>query len=268
MTDGAARFLALHRPGDPLLMANAWDVGSARVLAAQGFQALATTSSGFAATRGRLDGAMGRDDVIAHGGEVAAAVDVPVSADLEHCFADDPAGVAATIGVAMEASLAGGSVEDATGRPDDPIYPLGLAVKRVAAAVDRARSGPDGFVVTARAEGLLHRVHDLDTVIERLLAFQAVGADVLFAPGLSTPDDVRQVVDAVDRPVNVLAFSGLASVAELAEAGVSRISVGGALAYIAYAAAADAAQALLAGDLAPLIGAKAAAAVVKPAMRR
>lgn len=267
MTDPAARFLALHRRGEPLLMANAWDVGSARVLAALGFKALATTSSGFAATRGRLDGAMGRDDVIAHGGEMAAAVGVPVSADLEHCFADDPAGVAATIGLAMEAGLAGGSVEDSTGRPDDPIYPLGLAVERVAAAVDRARSGPDGFVVTARAEGLLRRVHDLDTVIERLIAFQSVGADVLFAPGLSTPDDVRRVVDAVERPVNVLAFPGLGSVSELAEAGVSRISVGGSLAFIAYAAATEAAQALLDGDLAPLIGGKAGAAIVKPALR-
>lgn len=234
-------FLDLHRPGDPLLMPNPWDVGSARILASLGFRALATTSSGFAATLGRLDGGVTREEAIAHAAAVAAAVDVPVSADLERCFADDPGGVAETVRLAREAGLAGCSIEDATGRDDDPIYDIGLATERVAAAVEAA--GPD-LVVTARAENLLHG-RDLSDTLRRLERFQEAGAPVLFAPGVVDEDDIRAVLDATDRPVNVLALPGSPGVARLAELGVARISVGGALAYAAYGALADAGRALL-----------------------
>src|SRR5579859_6647754 len=151
----AERFLSLHRSGQPLLMPNPWDIGSARLLASLGFEALATTSSGFAATLGRLDGAVSRDEAIGHAAALAAAVDVPVSADLENCFADDPPGVAETIHRAIEQGLAGGSVEDFTRNSDDPIYELGLAADRVRAAAEAAHNGPVPFVLTARAENYL-----------------------------------------------------------------------------------------------------------------
>lgn len=234
-------FLDLHRPGDPLLMPNPWDVGSARILASMGFQALATTSTGFAATLGRRDGVVTRDEAIGHAAAVAAAVDVPVSADLEHGFADDPAGVAETVRLARAAGLAGCSVEDSTGRPDEPIYAAELAVERVAAAVEAAG---DDFVITARAENLLHDRPDLEDTIDRLQRYQEAGAHVLFAPGLTTAVQVGTVVSSVDRPVSVLAFPSTPTVPELAELGVARISVGGAFAFAAYAALADAAREL------------------------
>jgi 2-methylisocitrate lyase-like PEP mutase family enzyme len=234
-------FLDLHVPGRPLLLPNPWDAGSARILARLGFQALATTSGGFAATLGRFDGSVTRDEALDHARAVAAAVDVPVSADLENCFADDPAGVAETVRRARETGLAGCSVEDATGRADDPIYDRSLAAERVAAAVDAAG---DGFVITARAENFLHGRADLDDTIGRLLAFQQAGAHVLYAPGLTAPDDIRAVVQAVDRPVNVLALAAAPPVAELAELGVARISVGGAFAFAALGALVEAGREL------------------------
>jgi 2-methylisocitrate lyase-like PEP mutase family enzyme len=235
-------FLDLHRPGDPLLMPNPWDAGSARVLAAMGFRALATTSSGFAATLGRPDMSVTRDEALAHGESIAGAVDVPVSADLENCFADDPAGVAETVRRAVETGLAGCSVEDATGRPDDPIYDATLAAERVAAAVDAAG---DGFVITARAENFLHGRVDLDDTIARLRSYQHAGAQVLYAPGITAADQIRAVVSAVDRPVNVLALAAAPPVAELAELGVARISVGGAFAFAALGALVEAGRELL-----------------------
>jgi 2-methylisocitrate lyase-like PEP mutase family enzyme len=235
-------FLDLHVPGRPLLLPNPWDVGSARILAGLGFQALATTSSGFAATLGRFDGSVTRDEALGHARAIAAAVDVPVSADLENCFADDPAGVTETVRLARETGLAGCSVEDATGRPDDPIYDAGLAAERVAAAV--AAAG-DGFVITARTENFLHGRPDLDDTIARLQSFQQAGAHVLYAPGLTTPAQIGSVVKAVDRPVNVLALPTAPPVAELAELGVARISVGGAFAFAALGALADAGRELL-----------------------
>jgi 2-methylisocitrate lyase-like PEP mutase family enzyme len=242
-TSKAAEFLDLHRPGDPLLLPNPWDQGSARVLASLGFRALATTSSGYAASLGRLDGSVSRDEALAHAGVIVAATDLPVSADLENCFADDPSGVARTIGLAVEAGLAGASVEDYSGTDDEPIYPIELAAERVAAAAQAARSG-GRLVLTARAENYLHGRPDLADTIARLQAYQAAGADVLYAPGLTSLADIRQVVQAVDRPVNVLAIAGAPSVRELAEAGVSRVSVGGAFAFAAYGALADAATEL------------------------
>jgi 2-methylisocitrate lyase-like PEP mutase family enzyme len=225
-------------------MPNPWDPGSAKLLASMGFLALATTSSGYAATLGQLDGAIGRDASLAHAATIVAAVDVPVSADLENGFADDPAGVLATVQGAVGVGLAGCSVEDANPRSDAPIYELGLAVERVRAAVEGARGGV-GLVLTARAENFIRGKPDLADTIARLQAYQEAGADVLYAPGLSDIGDIRRVVAEVDRPVNVLARAGLAPVAELADAGVARISVGGAFSQVALAAVAAAGRELL-----------------------
>ncbi len=242
--DKAERFLALHQRGEPLLMPNPWDAGSARLLASLGFAALATTSSGFAATLGRPDGGVTRDEAIAHAAAIAAAVDLPVSADLENCFADDPDGVAETVGLALGAGLAGCSVEDYARRDEDPIYDHGLAEARVAAAAEVAHGGPVHLVLTARAENFLHGRRDLADTIARLQRYQEAGADVLFAPGVIAPGDVAELVRSVDRPVNVLAMRGAPAVAQLAEIGVARISVGGALAFVALDAAARAAAEL------------------------
>ena len=226
-------------------MPNPWDVGSARLLASLGFQALATTSSGFAATLGRVDGGVTRDEAISHAASVAAAVDVPVSADLENCFADSADGVAETVRLAVGGGLAGCSVEDFTSRRDDPIYDAGLARERVVAAAEAAHSGPGGFALTARCEMYLHGQRNLSGVIERLQSYQEAGADVLFAPGVIAPDELKQLLASVDRPVNVLPMPGCPPVAELAALGVARISVGGAFAFSAYGAAVAAGRELL-----------------------
>jgi 2-methylisocitrate lyase-like PEP mutase family enzyme len=236
----AERFRALHTTGTPLLMPNAWDIGSAALFASLGFEAIATTSGGFAATRGRLDGAMTRDEVLTHAGELAGAVDIPVSADLENCFAHDPEGVAATITAAIELSLAGGSVEDFTGDREAPIYELAHAADRVRAAAEAAHAGPVPFVLTARAENYLHGHKDLADTIARLQAYQEAGADVLFAPAVIDPDALRQLLASVDVPVSVLVLPGAPTVSELGAMGVSRISVGGAIAVAAYGAAINA----------------------------
>src|SRR4051794_31183383 len=201
-------------------MPNAWDAGSARLLVSLGFEALATTSSGHAATLGRLDGGVTRDEAIAHGAEIAGAAGVPVSADLENGFADDPDGVAQTVRLAADAGLAGCSIEDSTGRPDAPVYERALAVERVAAAADAANARPRPIVLTARCENHLHGRHDLDDTIARLTAYAEAGADVVYAPGLRALDDITRVADAVDRPLNVLALPGVPPVPELAAAGV------------------------------------------------
>jgi 2-methylisocitrate lyase-like PEP mutase family enzyme len=243
--DKARRFLELHRSEHPLLLPNPWDRGSAVLLASLGFQALATTSSGHAATLGRLDGSVSRDEAIAHAASIVDATDLPVSADLENAFADEPSGVAETVRLALEAGLAGCSVEDSSGREDAPIYDPGLAAERVAAAAETAHGGPVRLVLTARAENYLHGRPDLADTIGRLQAYQAAGADVLYAPGLRRIEDIRSVVSSVDRPVNALMFASGLDVAALAEVGVARISVGGALAWVAWAAVADAARRLL-----------------------
>jgi 2-methylisocitrate lyase-like PEP mutase family enzyme len=243
-TEKAELFLSLHRPGDPLLLPNPWDQGSAKLLASLGFQALATTSSGFAATLGRLDGSVSRDEALAHAAAIVAATGLPVSADLENCFADDPAGVARTVTLAAETGLAGCSVEDFSGDDDKPVYDIGLAAERVAAAVEAAHAGRARLVLTARAENYLRGRPDLADTITRLQAYQEAGADVLYAPGLTSLAEIRQVLAAVDRPVNVLAMPRVPPVRELAEAGVSRVSVGGAFAYAALGALADAATEL------------------------
>lgn len=235
-------FLDLHRPGEPLVMPNPWDAGSARVLAAMGFRALATTSGGFAGTLGRPDGSVSREEALTHAAAVVRAVDVPVSADLENGFADDPHGVAKTVRKAAAVGLAGASIEDATGRADDPIYGAALAAERVAAAVDAAGSG---FVITARAENFLHDRPDLAETIARLQRYQEAGAQVLYAPGLTTAEQIRALVSSVDRPVNVLALPGVPRVAELAELGVARISVGSGFALAALGSLVEAGRELL-----------------------
>lgn len=243
-TEKADAFLALHRAEHPLLLVNAWDAGSAKVLASLGFDALATTSSGHAATLGLLDGSVTREQAIDHAATIVQATDLPVSADLENAFARDPEGVATTIEEALEAGLAGCSVEDFSGDQDDPIYPLELAAERVAAAVAVAHGGPVHLVLTARAENYLHGHPDLNDTIARLQAFERAGADVLYAPGLSTTEEIAGVVQAVGRPVNVLARPGAPSVRDLGELGVSRISVGGAFAFAAMGALVEAATEL------------------------
>jgi 2-methylisocitrate lyase-like PEP mutase family enzyme len=215
-------------------MPNAWDAGSAKLFAAIGSQAIASTSGGFAASQGRLDGAMSRDEVLAHCGQLVTAVDIPVSADLENCFADEPEGVAATIAAAIGEGLAGGSVEDFTGNRDEPIYELALAADRVRAAAEAAHSGPVPFVLTARAENYLHGRQDLADTIARLQAYQEAGADVLFAPRVVDPGELRRMMAEVDLPISVLVTPGAPTVDQLADLGVARISVGGAIAAASY----------------------------------
>ena len=235
MATGATSFLDLHRPGDPLLCPNPWDVGSARVLASLGFSALATTSSGFAATLGRLDGEPTPEESLASAAAIAAAVPVPVTADLEDGYAPDPDGVAAIVRRAVSAGLAGCSIEDWDG---ERCYPTDAAASRVRAA---AIAAGDDVVLTARADNHVHGVHDLGDTIARLQAFEAAGAHVLYAPGLESIDDIATVVEAVTRPVNVLLRPDGPSVAELAGVGAARITVGGAFAFAALGALAEAA---------------------------
>ncbi len=232
----AERFLELHHGTSPLLMPNAWDAGSAKLLASLGFAALATTSSGFAATLGQLDCTITRDEALANSAELVAAVDLPVSADLENLYADDLEGVAQTVRLAIETGLAGCSIEDYTGRADEPIYSLELAKERVAAAAAAAHAGPVHLVLTARAENHLRGNPDLADTIARLQAYQEAGADVLYAPSITKLADLRSLVTSVDRPVNVLALPGVPSVGDLASIGVARVSVGGAFAFAALGA--------------------------------
>jgi len=238
------RFLSLHAGDRPLLMPNPWDRGSARLLESLGFEALATTSSGFAATLGRLDGSVTRDEAIAHAAWIAAGTDLPVSADLENCFADDPEGVAETVRLAVGAGLAGCSVEDYANRDENPIYERELAAERVTAAADAAHGGPVRLVLTARAENYVRGRPYLADTIARLQAYQEAGADVLFAPGVTKAEEIQELVASVDRPVNVLALPGTPPVAELAAIGVKRVSVGGAFAFFALDALAYAAREL------------------------
>jgi 2-methylisocitrate lyase-like PEP mutase family enzyme len=230
----AERFKALHEREGAFVIPNPWDVGSARLLAGSGFEALATTSAGFANSLGRLDGQVTRGEVIEHCRSLSAATELPVSADLENCFSDDPAEVGETIRLGARAGLVGGSIEDYSG---EHVYDFNLAVERVHAAAEAARSLDFPFTLTARAENLIRGKNDLDDTIRRLRAFEAAGADVLYAPGLTTLDEVRSVAGALTKPVNVLAppLKG-ATVAQMADAGAKRISVGGALARAALTA--------------------------------
>jgi 2-methylisocitrate lyase-like PEP mutase family enzyme len=231
-TDRCARFHELHREGT-FLMPNPWDIGSARLLASLGFDALATTSAGLAWSLGKDDQAVTRDELITHVRLLAEAVDVPIAVDSERLYADTLAGVAETVHLLADAGAAGCSIEDydpATGGIDE----VGLAAERVAAAATASRE--TGLVLTARAESHLYGGTDLDDTIERLQAYRAAGADVVYAPALSDPAQIRTLIEAVDAPVNVLAVPGGPTVAELAQLGARRISTGGALASAAYGA--------------------------------
>jgi 2-methylisocitrate lyase-like PEP mutase family enzyme len=230
-TEKARAFRALHERKSAFIIPNPWDVGTARLLEHLGFEALATTSMGYAFSLGRRDNTLDRDQVLAGAVAIACATDLPVSADLENGFGDAPETVAETIRLAAEAGVVGGSIEDATGRADDAIYEMAQAAERVRAAVEAARALPFPFTLTARAENYLHGRPDLKDTIRRLQAYQEAGADVLYAPGLATQEDIGAVVRAVDRPVNVLmGLQGVQlSLAELSELGVRRVSVGSAL---------------------------------------
>jgi 2-methylisocitrate lyase-like PEP mutase family enzyme len=241
------KFRLLHERAEIFAIPNPWDAGSARMLALLGFDALATTSAGFAFSVGKPDaeGAVDRHDTLAHVRAIVDATSLPVSADLENGFGDDPETCAETIRLAADAGLVGGSIEDATGRADDPIYPFDLSLERVAAAVRAARGLPFPFMLTARAENLINGRPDLKDTIRRLEAFAAAGADVLYAPGLRTRDDIAAVVRAVaPKPVNVvMGLSGPQfSLQELAALGVKRVSLGSSLARAAYGAFLDAAR--------------------------
>jgi 2-methylisocitrate lyase-like PEP mutase family enzyme len=233
-----AAFRALHaRPG-AFVMPNPWDVGTAVLLAKLGFAALATTSAGYAFSIGKRDNAVGREPVLAHVTAIVAATDLPVNADLENGFGDDPKIVAETMRRAAATGIAGGSIEDATGRTDDPIYERAFAVERVRAAVEAVRSLKMPFVLTARAENFVAGRPNLADTIARLQLYQEAGADVLFAPGLTTADEIAAVARSVDRPVNVLMGrpgQGL-DVAALAAMGVKRVSVGSVLSRVALGA--------------------------------
>jgi len=234
----AERFAALHAQPGCFVMPNFWDVGSARLLQTMGFQALASSSAGFAFSQGLPDMRVTRQAKLQHLREVCAAVALPVSADLEKGFGDRPEDAAETIGLAAQAGVVGGSIEDCRGPGDDPIYDIALATERVQAAAEAARKLPFKFTLTARAENHLWGRDDLDDTIRRLVAFERAGADVLFAPGLRTAEQIRAVLAAVSRPLNVI--MGMPGIpldhAQLQDLGVRRISVGGSLARAAYSA--------------------------------
>ena len=252
--DKAAIFRALHARAAPFLLPNPWDAGSARLLAQMGFEALATTSLGVANMHGQKG--VTREQVLENIRVIAAATDLPLNADLEDGFATEPAAAAAIVPAACEAGAVGGSIEDSindpAARPTDgslPILDFELAVERVQAAVEAARRLPIPFMLTARAEGMLHGQRDLDEIIRRLQAFEAAGADVLYAPGLRTLDQVRQVTAEIDRPFNmVMGFADPSiTLEQLAEAGVKRVSIGGGLSRIALNAMRAAAREMQAG---------------------
>jgi len=228
----AVQFQALHQRPEPFVIGNPWDAGTARILTSLGFLALSTTSAGLAFSLGRRDGtaSVSRAEALANAQSIADATDLPVAADLENGYGNTPEIVAETIRLAGErAGLVGGSIEDATGNPDSPIYDYRLAVRRIKAAAAAARALPFPFMLVARAENYLHGRPDLDDTIRRLQAYEAAGAEVLYAPGITQPDDIRAVCTAIKKPVNVLmGMKGAPplSVKELGELGVRRISLG------------------------------------------
>ena len=234
----AIAFQALHQRAGAFIIPNPYDVGTARLLAYLGFEALATTSAGCAFALGQQDYTLTREQVLKHVAEIASATDLPVSADLEGGFGDDPEMVAETFRLAIKTGLAGGSIEDSTGRADNPIYEHELAVERVRAAAEVTKTPPFPFMLTARCENYLVGRTDLKDTIARLQSYQEAGANVLYAPGLRTKKDIATVVSSVDRPVNVLmALQGVNfNLAELSELGVKRISVGSALSRVALGA--------------------------------
>lgn len=240
----AAAFAELHRRDGTFIIPNPWDVGSAILLAHAGFEALATSSAGYAFTIGKPDGEVGRDQTLAHAAEVVTTTGLPVSIDLENGFGDEPEHAAETIRLAATTGAVGGSIEDRSKSADDPIYERALAVERIRAAAEVVRGLPFPFMLTARAENYLVGKPDLKDTIERLQMYQEAGANVLYAPGVTSRDDIATLVKSVDRPVNVLmGIKGLHhTLAELSELGVKRISVGSTLSRCALGAFLRAAQ--------------------------
>jgi 2-methylisocitrate lyase-like PEP mutase family enzyme len=234
----AQSFSALHRGASAFVIANPWDVGSAQILQRLGFQALATTSAGFAMSLGRKDGTFSRNETLAHAHQIVNATSLPVSADLENGFGKSPEHVAETIRLAAQAGLVGGSIDDASGFKQDPVYDVGLAVERITAAVETARSLPFEFTLVARAENYLQGRLDLKDTLDRLQRFEAAGADVLYAPGLKNIVEIRSVCSSLSRPVNVVVGLGDSQcrVCDYTAAGVRRISLGSILSRVAYGA--------------------------------
>ncbi|WP_165678141.1 isocitrate lyase/PEP mutase family protein [Metapseudomonas otitidis] len=257
MTDQSQRardFAALHQGPDLLVLPNPWDAGSARMLAHLGFKALATTSAGLAFSVGRRDaeGAVSREEALGNARAIVEATPLPVAADLENGYGDSPEACAETLRLAAEAGLVGGSIEDASGRPVAPIYDAGLALERIQAAAEAARALPFPFTLAARAENFLHGRPDLDDTLRRLVAYAEAGADVLYAPGLTTREQIAEVVAAVaPKPVNILVGSPALALTldELAALGVRRVSLGSNLARVAYGAFFEAARQLHGHDL-------------------
>ncbi|NQV61283.1 MAG: isocitrate lyase/phosphoenolpyruvate mutase family protein [Alphaproteobacteria bacterium] len=239
----------MHAGPEAFVIPNPWDIGTTKILTGMGFKALATTSAGYAFSRGHVDGVVGRDEMLAHAAEIVAATPLPVSADLENGYDDSPEGVNTTIRLAAGIGLVGASIEDFTGDRNAPIYEIGLAVERIEAAVAAAREQDFPFALTARSENFIRGRPDLDDTLKRLIAFEAAGADVLYAPGLPNLEAIRTVCQAVSKPVNVV--MGLVgsdmTTAQLAEAGVRRISLGGVLARTALGAFMEAAREIQAG---------------------
>lgn len=234
----SAAFQELHRKGHCFVVANPWDIGSAKLLAHLGFQAFATTGAGYAFSQGKSDLRVNAKDMLPFFRQLSAATDLPVTADLQNGFGDSPEDVAATILAAAQTGIVGGSIEDASGNADAPIYDIGLATERIRQAALAAKSLDFKFLLTARAENYLYGKPDVKDTIRRLQAYQEAGADVLFAPGIQSKEDIQAILGAIDRPLNVLmGFQGVQlSVAELRDLGVTRISVGGSLARAAYGA--------------------------------
>lgn len=245
----AELFRQLHHRNTLFVLPNPWDAGSAKMLAALGFEALATTSAGFAFSQGKLDtiGAMNRDVVMAHAKEIVDATTLPVSADLENGYGDSPEDVQKTIYAAAQAGLVGCTIEDTTGDKNQPIYEKAFAIERIAAAVEAVQSLDFPFMLTARAENYLHGRPDLDDTLERLQGYESVGADVLYAPGLPDTDTIKTICDSVSKPVNVVAGIALrgVTVSELQACGVQRISTGSSLARTAIGSMLDAARGIL-----------------------
>lgn len=248
-SEKGAQFKSLHHREAPFIIGNAWDAGSAHLLTLAGYEAIATTSAGFAYAHGKRDNAVGRDGILANAASIVSATSLAVSADLEDGFGASPQLCAKTIKLAAKIGLVGGSIEDSTYNDDAPLYDLGLAVARIEAAVDACRALPFDFTLTARAENFLVGRPDLSDVITRLQAYQNAGADVLYAPGLSSLDDIRTVCSSVDRPVNVLAIPALPALTldALKQAGAQRISVGSVYARQAYADLFEKSRAVLQG---------------------
>jgi 2-methylisocitrate lyase-like PEP mutase family enzyme len=265
--DRRARFRDLHAREQLFVMPNPWDVGSARLLASLGFEALATTSSGHAWSLGKMDTTVTRDELVAHVTAIAAATPLPLNVDSERCYPDDPGGVAETVALLADAGAAGFSIEDydpATGKIDD----VELAAERVATAAEAAHGLEDPLVLTGRAENHIRGVDDLDDTIARLIAYRDAGADVVYAPGLTKLDQIAAVVEAVGVPVNVLALPTGPAVSELASVGVRRVSTGGALARAAYGALLTGAQELLTAGTSAYSTAGAPADALKRAFAR